>query len=65
MLPPVVRVVGAGEGFARRVHEAGLRVATWNTDDPAEALVLMRSGVDAVATNDPAAIVAARAGRAV
>jgi glycerophosphoryl diester phosphodiesterase len=65
VLPPVVRVVGAGEGFADRVHEAGLRVAAWNTDDPAEALVLMRSGVDAVATNDPATIVVARAGWAV
>ena len=62
VLPPVVRVLAAGEGFPGRVHEAGLRVAAWTTDDPAEARSLMRSGVDAVATNDPATIVAARVG---
>lgn len=59
LLPPVAQVVVA-EGFAARAHEAGLRVAAWNTEDPAEARALWRSGVDAVATNDPAAIVAAR-----
>ncbi len=60
VLPPVGRVLAAGEGFPSRVHDAGLRVAAWNTDEPAQALALMRAGVDAVATNDPAAIVAAR-----
>ncbi|MEO8476064.1 MAG: glycerophosphodiester phosphodiesterase, partial [Actinomycetota bacterium] len=63
VLPPVARVSAAGGGFASRVHHAGLRVAAWNTDDPAQALELMRAGVDAVATNDPAAIVAARGAR--
>lgn len=61
VLPNVVRVVEAGEGFATRAHGAGLRVVTWNTEDPAVALALWRSGIDAVATNDPAGLVAARA----
>jgi len=62
VLPPVARVVEAGAAFVRRAHDAGLRVGTWNTEDPNEARTLMRWGVDAVATNDPAGIVAARAG---
>jgi glycerophosphoryl diester phosphodiesterase len=62
VLPPVARVVEAGAPFVARVHEAGLRVGTWNTEDPDEARRLVRWGVDAVATNDPARIVAARAG---
>jgi glycerophosphoryl diester phosphodiesterase len=62
MLPPVPRVVEAGERSVARAHDVGLRVGTWNTEDPAEALMLMGWGVDAIATNDPAAIVAARAG---
>ncbi len=53
-------VVDAPAGFAERVHEGGLRLGTWVSDDPDEAVALMRAGVDAVATNDPGAIVAAR-----
>ena len=60
VLPFARRVLEAPPGFAERVHGAGLRVGTWVSDDPAEALALMHAGVDAVATNDPAAIVAAR-----
>ena len=37
-----------------------MRIGTWITDDPDVAVELMRIDVDAVATNDPAAIVAAR-----
>ncbi len=37
-------------------------MGTWNTDDPAEARTLMDWGLDAIATNDPSAIVAARDG---
>ncbi|MGZ5128809.1 MAG: glycerophosphodiester phosphodiesterase family protein [Actinomycetota bacterium] len=44
-----------------RAHDAGLRVGTWNTQDPDEARTLMGWGLDAIATNDPSAIVAARA----
>jgi glycerophosphoryl diester phosphodiesterase len=53
-------VLRAPSGFADRVHGGGLRLGTWVSDDPAEAVALMRAGVDAVATNDPGAIVAAR-----
>jgi glycerophosphoryl diester phosphodiesterase len=53
-------VLRAPTGFADRVHDAGLRVGTWVSDDPDEAIALMRAGVDAVATNDPGRIVAAR-----
>jgi glycerophosphoryl diester phosphodiesterase len=42
------------------VHAAGMCVGTWITDDPATAVGLFRVGVDAVATNDPAAIALAR-----
>lgn len=61
MLPPVPRVVEAGEAMVARAHDAGLRVGTWNTQDPDEARTLMGWGLDAIATNDPSAIVAARA----
>jgi glycerophosphoryl diester phosphodiesterase len=60
ILPFVGGVSAAGSSLAERVHDEGMRLGTWITDDPAEAVALMRAGVDAVATNDPAAIVAAR-----
>lgn len=59
-LPFVGCVLDAGDGFVREAHGAGVRVGTWVVDDPATAVALMRSGIDAVATNDPARIVAAR-----
>jgi hypothetical protein len=34
-------------------------LGTWITDDPAEAVALGGSGVDAIATNDPRRVVAA------
>jgi len=61
VLPFWAGVLAAGPSLADRVHGAGMRLGTWITDDPAEAVALMRAGVDAVATNDPAAIVMARA----
>ncbi len=60
VLPFVLQVREAGDGYAEEVHAAGLRLGTWIADDPADAVALMRAGVDAVATNDPATIVAAR-----
>jgi glycerophosphoryl diester phosphodiesterase len=60
VLPSAVGVLAAGPSLADRVHSVGMRLGTWITDDPTEAVALMRAGVDAVATNDPAAIVAAR-----
>ena len=60
VLPAVAAVLGAPDGFAERVHVAGMRVGTWITDDPDEAVGLIQAGVDAVATNDPGPILAAR-----
>ena len=59
VLPFVARVLEAGPGFPDAVHEAGLSLGTWITEDPAEAVGLARSGVDAIATNDPRRIVVA------
>jgi len=53
-------VLTAGPSFARETHELDMRLGTWITDDPGVAVDLMRAGVDAVATNDPAAVVEAR-----
>jgi glycerophosphoryl diester phosphodiesterase len=61
VLPFIDEVRAAGPGFAAEVHAAGTRLGTWLTDDPGVAVELMRDGVDAVATNDPATIVKARA----
>lgn len=60
VLPFVGRVAHAGAAYPAEVHGAGLHLGTWLADDPADAVALMRAGVDAVATNDPATIVAAR-----
>jgi len=62
VLPSVTALVPAGEAFVREAHDAGLRVGTWTVDDPGEARTLFEWGVDAVATNDPAAILAVRNG---
>lgn len=62
VLPYLGMLHAVGDGFSEEVHAAGLRLGTWITDDPAEALALFRAGVDAVATNDPAAVVVARDG---
>jgi glycerophosphoryl diester phosphodiesterase len=61
VLPFAGAVLAAGEGFATEAHEAGVFVGTWVVDDPATAVRFMRDGINGVATNDPAAIVAARA----
>lgn len=60
VLPFVDAVILAGASLVDRVHAAGMRVGTWITDEPDVAVALHRTGVDAVATNDPALIVAAR-----
>jgi glycerophosphoryl diester phosphodiesterase len=61
VLPFLGRVQEAGPSLAQDVHAFGMLLGTWITDDPSVAVALMRAGVDAVATNDPAAVVAARA----
>jgi glycerophosphoryl diester phosphodiesterase len=60
VLPFTGAVLAAGPSLAEEAHELGMRLGTWITDDPVVAIGLMRAGVDAVATNDPAAVVAAR-----
>jgi glycerophosphoryl diester phosphodiesterase len=61
VLPFLRQVQEAGQSLAEDVHGFGMMLGTWITDDPAVAVALMRAGVDAVATNDPLAVVAARA----
>ena len=51
-------------GSPARFTTPGLLLGTWITDDPAEAVALGGSGVDAVATNDPRRVVAAVVGAA-
>lgn len=60
VLPSIVAVTAAGPSLPQAAHELGMRVGTWIVDDPVVAVELMRAGVDAVATNDAAAVVAAR-----
>ena len=61
VLPFTGAVLAGGASVAEQAHALGMRLGTWITDDPAVAVELMRRGIDAVATNDPAALVAARA----
>ncbi|MGZ5213092.1 MAG: glycerophosphodiester phosphodiesterase [Actinomycetota bacterium] len=60
VLPFTGAVLAAGPSLAQEAHDLGMRLGTWITDDPVVAVELMRAGVDAVATNDPAAVVVAR-----
>jgi glycerophosphoryl diester phosphodiesterase len=59
VLPFLGKVRDAGDAFPRAVHDEGMLLGTWLTDDPAEAVALFGTGVDAVATNDPRAVVEA------
>jgi glycerophosphoryl diester phosphodiesterase len=61
VLPFVGAALAGGASVAERAHAFGMRLGTWITGDPAVAVELMRRGIDAVATNDPATLVAARA----
>jgi glycerophosphoryl diester phosphodiesterase len=56
VLPFVLKVLEAGDGFADRVHQGGALLGVWIADDPETARRLFELGVDAVATNDPRAI---------
>ena len=60
VLPFVSQVLDAGESFADRAHDAGALLGVWIADDPDTARRLFELGVDAVATNDPRAIVSVR-----
>jgi glycerophosphoryl diester phosphodiesterase len=60
VLPFVSKVLEAGDGFAERVHASGSLLGVWIADDPDTARRLFDLGADAVATNDPRAIVPVR-----
>jgi glycerophosphoryl diester phosphodiesterase len=60
VLPFVLKVLETGDGFADRVHEGGALLGVWIADDPETARRLFALGADAVATNDPRAIVPIR-----
>jgi glycerophosphoryl diester phosphodiesterase len=60
VLPFVTKVIEAGDGFGDRVHDDGALLGVWLTDDPETARQLFEFGADAVATNDPRAIVGVR-----
>jgi glycerophosphoryl diester phosphodiesterase len=60
VLPFVLNVLEAGDGFADRVHAGGALLGVWIADDPDTARRLFELGADAVATNDPRAIVLVR-----
>jgi len=44
----------------KKVRDAGLKVVTWTVDDPAWMEWAKEHGIDALITNDPSALVAAR-----
>jgi glycerophosphoryl diester phosphodiesterase len=58
VLPHKVSAMMAGGAYVRQAHGYGMRVGTWLTDDVHEAGEQLAIGVDAVATNDPAALIA-------
>jgi glycerophosphoryl diester phosphodiesterase len=60
VLPFVLKVLEAAEGFADRVRAVGALLGVWIADDPETARRLFDLGADAVATNDPRAIVPVR-----
>lgn len=60
VLPFVLKVLEASDGFVDRVHSGGALLGVWIADDPDTARRLFELGADAVATNDPRAIVPIR-----
>jgi glycerophosphoryl diester phosphodiesterase len=60
VLPFVLKVLEASDGFADRVHAGGALLGVWIADDPETARRLFELGADAVATNDPRSIVPVR-----
>jgi glycerophosphoryl diester phosphodiesterase len=60
LLPQASAVLEAGERFLAAAHAGGTLVGTWTVDDPLTIERLFAMGVDAIATNDPAAAVPIR-----
>jgi len=64
VLPGTRSLLPLGEPFVRQAHDAGVRVGTWTADDPETVRMLLRWGVDAIASNDPAMALGVLAERA-
>jgi len=64
VLPGTRSLLPLGEPFVRQAHEAGVWVGTWTADDPETVRMLLRWGVDAIASNDPAMALGVLAERA-
>jgi glycerophosphoryl diester phosphodiesterase len=60
LLPEYGALEAAGRGFIDEAHDRGVRICTWEVDDPAAIERLFELGADAVETNDPAVGVAVR-----
>ncbi len=60
VLPHVVGLDSAGREFVEAAHADGVRIGTWTVDDAATMERLFHMGVDALATNDPAAAIPIR-----
>lgn len=56
LLPHMASVISGGRALIEAAHALETRVGVWLTDDPEQARALFALGVDAVATNDPAAL---------
>jgi len=61
---PERRDVIANPGVVATLRAAGIAVAVWTSDDPAEWEELTAAGVDAIITNTPAELLAWQRGRA-
>jgi glycerophosphoryl diester phosphodiesterase len=59
ILPFIGAATAGGPELVAAARDAAVRVGTWLTDSPSQAVALFRSGIDAVATNDPGSVVAA------
>jgi glycerophosphoryl diester phosphodiesterase len=60
VLPFVLKVLEATDGFAERARAGGALLGVWIADDPEIARRLFELGADAVATNDPRTILPVR-----
>jgi glycerophosphoryl diester phosphodiesterase len=59
VLPFAARVNEQGDGFAAHVHARDMLLGVWIVDDPDTARAVLSAGADALATNEPRAIIAA------
>lgn len=60
VLPEAGALEAAGRSFIEEAHDRGVRICTWEVDDPIRIERLFELGADAVETNDPAMGVAVR-----